>query len=343
MILKIALGAIAVVVLAIGGYAAIKEYGLRTFAAAFDARLEAGDYLAALAAASKMKEGGAAGHELDTRISSAARLLVAEDALVKAKKAAEEKRFADAGALLRGSDALSEPSFRYYEEAQKLYRQVEAFAAGAAHQTAVTISALENQASTEKSKRAAAEKDNVALAGTLKEREAALRSSQKETEAKQMALAAEQTRTENLKAEVEKESKQKFFTELKTYRDLAQKGREQLDNAVVEIESNRDVTAVVSAAQIYIGQGKILFEQVRDKASGFRSNRTPAMYHTRVDDLINSIGQFLEASKQFRNTLSYIDDKGSTEFTTGFTKGKTTLGSATSYLSNVTSLIASNP
>ncbi len=344
MILKVIAGALASIVLVVAGYAAVKEHGLRSLSTAFDAQLEAGDYLAALAAAGKLKESGATGLELDNKISAAARLLVSEDALVKAKKAAEEKRFADAGALLRGSDALTDPSFKYYEEAQKLYKQVEAFAAGAAHQTAVTISALENQAAAEKSKRADAEEQTEKLSGVVKaqgdtiaEAAANLSASRKEAEAKQAALAAEQARTEQLKAEVEKESKQKFFTELKTYRDMAQKGREQLDNAVTEIGARRDVTAL-----IYVSQGKILFEEAKTKAADLRSNRTPLVYQSRVDDMVNVLTQFLEATKQLRNAVVYIDEQGSAEFTGSLSKGKTSLATAVSLLDSVSSFISAN-
>ena len=41
---------------------------------------------------------------------------------------------------------------------------------------------------------------------------------------------------------------------------MTQKGREQLDNAVVEINAKRDVTAL-----IYVSQGKILFEEAKPK------------------------------------------------------------------------------
>ena len=256
MILKLILGGLAAIVLVIGGYAAVKEHGLRTLATAFDANLASGDYLAALAAAGKLKETGATDSDLNERINSAARLLVAEDALAKAKRAADEKRFADAGALLRGSTALTDPAFKYYEEAQKLYKEVEARAAGVAHQTAITISALENQTAAAKSATAAAEKQTAELSNTLKTQSATIQAATQALQSKQEALKQEQARTEALKAEVEKESKQKFFNEFKTYRDLAEKGREQLDNAISEINAKRDVTALV-----YLSQGKILFEE----------------------------------------------------------------------------------
>ncbi len=348
MILKIALGVVTAVVFVVAGYATVKEHGMRTLSATFETQLGAGDYLAALAAAGKLKESGATGPELDSKISSAARLLVAEDAFVKAKKAAEEKRFADAGALLRGSDALTDSSFKYYEEAQKLYRQVEAFAAGAAHQTAVAISSLENQAAAEKSRRADAEKQSAKLSGVVKAQrdaiaEAAvnLAAAKKEAEAKQMALAQEQMRTEMLKAEVERTSKQKFFNEFKTYRDMAQKGKEQLDNAVAEIGVKRDITALI--VNQYISQGKFLFDEAKSKMTDLRNSRTPVAYQSRVDDLGSALAQFLEAVKQLRNAVAFIDEQGSAEFTGSFSKAKTALANAAALLSGVSDFIASNP
>lgn len=339
-------------VLGTGGYYLVKVQGERALARSFEKKLNAGDYLAALGAAGKLKEEGVGNAELDKKISSAARLLVAEDAYKKAQTAREEKRFADAGALLRGSDAIADPTFKYYEEAKKLYEEAEALAAGAAHRTSVTISSLEQKAAAEKTKREETEVARQKLEGNLKQTEQVvsekqaqiaaaaerLAQSQRETEAKQAALAGAEARAKQLMEQVEKESRSKFFNELKTYRDLAQKGKEQLDNAVMELNAKRDVTAL-----IYVSQGKILFEEAKNKTAELRNNRTPSVYQSRVDDLVKSLEQFLEASKQLRNAVVYIDEQGSAEFTGSFGKGKTALANAASYLSNVSDLIASNP
>src|SRR3989338_1327570 len=104
MIRKIAVIISIVTVVTACGYVIFRERGLRALSRIFDERLESGDYLAAIAAAGKLKEGSVTSPEFDDKVSAAARLLVAEDAFKKAKKASEEKRFNDAGALLRGSD-----------------------------------------------------------------------------------------------------------------------------------------------------------------------------------------------------------------------------------------------
>lgn len=342
----------AVVLVGVGGYYAIKARVARTLAESFEKNLEAGEYLAALGAAGNLRASGRESPEFDEKIAEAARLLVAEDAYKKAQTAREEKRFADAGALLRDSAALTDPSFKRLEEAKKLYAEVEALAASAAHKTAVAISALESRAEAEKKKREETEAARHALEGTVSEKERVitqtkaevaeatrrLAESQKETETKQTALVAEQARAKQLMEQVEKESKQKFFTELRAYRDMAQKGKEQLDNAVTELNAKRDVTAL-----IYVSQGRILFEEAKPKAVELRNSRTPVLYQGPVDDLLRSLEQFTEAAKQLRNAVVYMDDQSSTEFTNSLNKGKAAFGSAISYLSNVTSLIASNP
>lgn len=333
-----------VAVLALSGYGLFRQHGLQALTRLFDEKLQSGDYLAAIAAAGKLKEVGVTSPEFDDKVSVAARLLLADEALKKAKQAAAEKRFNDAGAILRASDALSDPSFKSYEEAKKLYNEAEALAAGAAHKTAVTINSLENQAATEKTKRVVAEKETEKLAGSLKQREAALsetarklEDSKKETEAKQSALVAEQARAQALTEQVAQESRKKFFTELKTYRDLAQKGKEQIDNALAEINGKRDVTALV-----YLSQGKILFEEAKNKASDLRNNRTIAAYAQAVDNLGGALGQLLEASKQLRNAIVFIDDQGGTDFTNGMSKGKAALASGADSLKLVSDVIATN-
>lgn len=345
MLLKVVVGIVALSALATGGYFIAKEDGVRALSKVLNDNLESGDYLAALGVAGKIKESGQETPELEATVATTARLLVAEDMYRQAVKASKEGRFVDTRALLTGSEAVSNPSFKYYEEAKALFAEAQALAAGEAHKTAVTISTLENQASAEKTKRTAAEKQSAQLSGTLKDKEAALSEtarklsdSKKEAEAKQAALVQEQARAQQLMLQVEKESKQKFFTELRTYRDMAQKGREQLDNAATEINGKRDVTAL-----IYVSQGKILFEEVKTKASELRSSRTPSNYQGQADDLLRALEQFAEAAKQIRNAVVYIEDQNSAEFTSAFNKGKTALSNAVSYLSSVSSLIASNP
>ena len=353
MLLKLAVGIIAIGALATGGYFIAKEEGSRTLTKTFNERLAAGDYLAALGAAGEMKkEAGSISPAMEDAVSRAARLLIADDVYRKAQRAADEERWIDARALLLQSEAVTDPDFKYFTEAQELLKRSEALAAGMAHQTAVTIGALEEKAKVEQGRRQELEQNKKKLEGTLSEREKSLtqskaetaaareraEQSQRETEAKQAALLAEQARAKQLMEQVERESKQKFFTELKTYRDMAQKGREQLDNAVIEINAKRDPTAL-----IYVKQGESFFADTKIKASEMRSIRTPSAYQSNVDDLLKSLEQFIEASKQFRTAIYLIEDQSSAEFTSGFSKGKAALANAVTYLSKVSDLIAANP
>ena len=334
MLLKVALWAVVAAVLGVSGYAAFREHGLRTLAKSFEEEVSAGDYLAALAAAGTLKKAGKANAEFDEKVAEAARLFVAEDTFTKAKRASEEKRFADAGALLRGGPALSDPSFKYYEEAKKLYAETEARAAGVAHQTAVTISSLENQAQAEKAKRAEAEKQSEQLSGALKVQQAVVSEAGRKLDETRKEANAKQA---ELLAQVEKESQQKFFTELRTYRDLAEKGKQQLANALTEINAKRDVTAL-----IYASQGKILFEEAKSKSVDLRNNRTPSVYQSRVDDLQNSLINFLDAAKQLRNAVVYIDDQSSTDFTASIAKAQQALATAAALLGSVSDFLAAH-
>lgn len=349
--LKFLVSALAIVAIGTGGYYLVKAQGVRTLTQSLEEHLESGDYLAALGAAGNLRAEGKVTPELEEKISEAARLLVAEDSFKKAKAAVDEKRFADASALLKGSSAITDPSFKYLEEAKKIYEEAEALAAGVAHKTNVTIHALEEKAAAEKTKREVLEQNKTKLEGTLKEKEKKITAaeaevketaqrlvdSKKETEAKQAALVQEQARATALTLQVEKESKQKFVNELRVYRDMAEKGKQQLENAITEINGKRDVTALV-----YVSQGKILFEEAKNKASDLRASRTPTLYQSKVDDLVRSLEQFLEASKQLRNAVVYIEEQGSAEFTASFSKGKAALAKAVSDLSSVSDLIAAN-
>ena len=92
MLLKFVVSVVALGVLAIGGYFVVKEDGVRALRKVLRDRLEAGDYLAALATAGKIKEAGKSTEELETTITQTARFLVAEDIYRQAVKASKEER-----------------------------------------------------------------------------------------------------------------------------------------------------------------------------------------------------------------------------------------------------------
>lgn len=344
-VLKITGFVVAAGVAALGVYEVARIYSVQSLKESIGSTLQAGDYVAAIAAYDALQKASPAEAVAEKgNMATAQRLLAAEEDLNRAKRAAERAEWGDVRALLRESEATRNDAFARHREAQELYNLAEAYAAGERHETAVALEELKGTATTEKSKRAQAEEKGSVLQSALSQKEKELGTRDRElTEVKRRAdetkvqLAAEEARTKELTGQVEKEVKQKFFNEFKTYRDLAQKGREQLDNAVTEIQAKRDVTALV-----YVSQGKILFEEAKNKTNDFRSNRTPSAYQSRVDDLQKALGEFLEASKQLRNAVVYIEEQGSTEFTTGFDKGKTALANAVSYLSGVSEFISGN-
>lgn len=344
-ILKIAGFVVAAGVAAGGVYEIARVYSVKSLKETIGEKIEAGDFVAAIAAYDSLEKASPKEALSEkANMATAQRLLAAEEDLNRAKRAAERAEWGDVRVLLRESEAIRNAAFARHREAQELYNQAEAYAAGERHETAVALEELKGTATTEKSKRAQAEEKGSALQNALSQKEKELGTRDRElTEVKRRAddtkvqLAAEEARTKELTGQVEKEVKQKFFNELKTYRDLAQKGREQLDNAVAEIQAKRDVTALV-----YISQGKILFEEAKSKTNDLRSNRTPFAYQSKVDDLIKAFGEFLEASKQLRNAVIYIEEQGSSEFTSGFGKGKTALANSVSYLAVVSAFITGN-
>lgn len=344
MIFKYVAGVLVLIALAGGGYVVMKERGARSLGDSIAPHLQSGDYLAALAAAGELKKEGKSTPELEKTIEEAARLLVAKDAFLKATQAAKEGRWADARTLLSASDAITNPAFTSYEEAKKLYEEAEALAAGVAHKTAVTISTLEERAKEEKKKGDALEKKRQTLETALTEKEKALTETQagktaaeqdalvskKQAETSAAALLSEQANARALALQVENEGRQKFFNEFRTYRDLAAKGKEQLDNALVEINGKRDVTAL-----IFLSQAKILFDETKSKTADLRNNRTPALYQPRADTLLSALGSFLDAAKQLRNAVVYIDDQGSADFTAPLAKAKSALATGADALSRV--------
>lgn len=350
MFLKLTLGFVALGAVTTGGYFVAEEIGVRNLKGAFEGSLGSGDYLAALGAAVGLKEKVGEDPDIDKKIMDAARMLVAEDALRKAKAAREEKRYGDAAAFLRSSDAVSDPAFKYYVEAIELFKEMEALAAAEAHKTSAKIGTLEQRAESERAKREAAEKNTAKLQGTIKEKEqaigaaaaqiqnaaAALAESKKEAEAKQAALNAAKERERKLAEEAEKESIRKFVSELKAYKDMTAKGRSNLDNAIVEINGKRDVPALV-----YVSQGKVLIEEARTRVTELRS-RAPSGYGGRADDLLTALAELLEAAKQIQRSSIYIEDQGSSEFTDSMGKAKTALSNASSFLSNVSNFITTN-
>lgn len=344
-ILKIAGFVVAAGVAATGVYEVARIYSVQSLKESIGTTLQTGDYVAAIAAYDALEKASPDEAAAEKgKLATAQRLLAAEEDLKRARSAAARAEWGDVRALLRESEAIRNEAFAKHQEAQELYNQAEAYAAGERHDAVVALEELKGAATTEKSKRAQAEEKGSALQTALLQKEKELSTSVRElTEVRRRAddtkaqLTAEEARTKGLAEQIEKEVKQKFFNEFKTYRDLAQKGREQLDNAVAEIQAKRDVTALV-----YISQGKILFEEAKNKANDLRSNRTPSAYQPRVDDLVKALSEFLEASKQLRNAVAYIEEQGSSEFTNGLNKGKTALANGVSLLSGISDFIAGN-
>lgn len=348
--LKVGIGAFAVVVIGVGGYIFLKTQGIKTLTQAFEKNLESGNYLAALGAAGTLRAEGEATPELEERIAEAARFLVAEDAYNKAKVALDEERYDDASAFLKGSPAITDETFKYFEEATRVYEEAEALAAGIAHKTNVTISTLAEKAKSEAAKNSALQKKSSVLEGTVKVQQQAiaaqdavvtetkkkLEESKKESDARQAELVAEQARAKALMEAVAKESKQKFVNEIKVYRDMALRGKTELDNTIIEINGNRDVTAL-----IYISQGKVLFEEAKKKADDLR-NRNKSSYVGVMGSLESALDAFLDSGKDLRNAVVYMEDKGSSNFTESFSQGKTKFTNAVAFLSTVSAFINSN-
>lgn len=192
MFLKSVVALVALSVLATGGYFVLKEDGVRALSKVLQENLDSGDYLAALGVAGKIRESGQSTPALEETVTATAKLLVAEDIYHQAVKASKEERWVDARALLTGSEAVSNPSFKYYEEARALYTEAEALAASVAHKTAVTISNLEEKAKTEQNKRQELEQNKKKLEGTISEKEKSLSASKAETtEAKRKAFESQ--------------------------------------------------------------------------------------------------------------------------------------------------------
>lgn len=351
LVLKVGIGVVATATLGVGGYYLVKADGVRTLTQAFESSLEAGDYLAALGAAGNLRTEGAITPELEEQIAKTARLLVAEDAYKKAKTALDEGRYADAGALLKDSPAIKDVAFKYFDEATQVYEEAEALAAGEAHKTSVTISTLEEKAKTANAKNTALQKKSTVLEGTVKTQQQAiatqnalvtatqkkLEESQKEAEAKQAELVIEQARAKDLMEAVAKESRQKFVNEVKVYRDMAVRGKTELDNAISEINNSRDVTALV-----YLSQAKVLFEEAKKKVDELRSKSTTG-YSSITDSLASSLTLYLDAGKDLKNAVIYMEDKGSSGFTNSMASSATKISNASTYLSTVSDFIGANP
>jgi hypothetical protein len=99
----------------------MKEEGVRARSRVLQDNLDSGNYLAALDIAGKVQEEGRGTLELEQTVMATAKLLVAEDIYKQAVKASGEERFLDTRALLTESEAVNNPSFKYYEEAHALY------------------------------------------------------------------------------------------------------------------------------------------------------------------------------------------------------------------------------
>src|SRR3989344_4028683 len=117
-------------------------------------------------------------------------------------------------------------------------------------------------------------------------------------------LQAQKVETTKAKEEAEKEKIKKFGAELGVYVGMLAQGREYLDNAIAEIDAEKDATP-----PILISQGKVLFTEVKEKGENLLTSRTPETHKEQTQKLLQAVALFIESSRDLGSAVLYMDNK----------------------------------
>src|SRR3989344_5715749 len=289
---------------------------------------ESGDYAGSLLSFNDVKkETNESDETVILKIEESKDLLVAKEIFEIAKKAADEGEWFEVKALLERSNATTNTSFREYQEDVALYVEASQKVRSIEKKIAQDLGALKTEAIAQKKEREGAEKK---ITETKKELESTLQQKEK-TEA---ALQAQKVETTKAKEEAEKEKNKKFGAELSVYVGMLAQGREYLDNAIVEIDNNKDATSPLN-------QSKVLFSEVKEKGEDLLANRTPEAHKGQTQKLLQAVALLINAARDLGVAGLYMDNKEDTTFTNPFAQGKSGKNDASQIVAGLQAFISS--
>ncbi|MFH1978856.1 MAG: hypothetical protein ABII97_00490 [Patescibacteria group bacterium] len=315
----------------VGAYNFFQKYAFQKLQKDALEKLEGGDYSAALSLYNKMDGKRAEDAGISEMIEEARALLVAEENFIKAQIAASEEKWIDVEILLKNSDALTNPDFKFYESALILFEKAQGLVDSYEKEVSDTITGLKKNIADEENKRKQAERSGAQVASelqtvssqknqteqNLQTTQQQLNETQNQAAMTQSQLEQERLRAEELAREAEREKLKKLGTEMWIYVGMLKDGNNHLNSAISEIEKSNDV-----AAFTFISRARDLFNDTKEKATDLYQNRTPYEYQSTVNNIIESANKFTEAGQLLSKAIINISDKGSADFINSFEEGK---------------------
>jgi len=319
--------AIAIIFVGVGtasAYNLVNRYVFNKLEKTANEELAKGNYSAALIIYDKLKDSSSEDSGFAEQANKTKNLLMTEETYFKATKAAEEEKWLDAEILLENSGALDNPEFKFYEESKSLYEQAKSLVNSYEKEVSDKISDLKQSVEEETIKRQQTESQlNTTISqkqqteNTLQSTTKLLEESQNKANEAQAQYEEEQRKAQEAERQAEKERLEKFTNEINVYVSMLKNGNDYLNTVITEI----DRSSIDASILFYIGQAKVLFDEVCGKSLDLKQNRTPEGFHGTVDKITQSADLFNQASQSFRNAAFYIQDKGE-EFNTHYNEAK---------------------
>jgi len=329
---------------AVSAHTLYQRYSFKKLENSAQAEFDNGNYSAALVLYNKLQDSAPNDGEIVSKVDNAKKLIVAEDTFLKAQQAAENEQWLDTEVLLKDSEAITNPDFKFYEDAKALYQKASDLMNSLEKQTAEEMTSLRQSIADEKSKRQQTESQLQTTSSqkqqteqTLQNTQQVLQRTQNQAAQTQSQLEVQQKKAQEMEQKALQEQFEKFINELDVYVGMLKNGNGYLNSAISEIDRSSDVTAL-----IYISQAKVLFDEVKTRAADLGANRTPAGYASRVDEVKQSCDLFNDAAKNLRNAIIYIESKESADFTNYLNQGKGSKSQAYSLAQNVGQFVSSS-
>lgn len=283
------------ILLLAGGFFAHRSYSIAQFLRQAEKAFESGDYMAALANYFILREASPDDGEIAGKISEAKELLVTQENFKKAKEAAERGEWLSVKPLL--SDIPSSLDSELYQEIISLYQQASLKVQVLEEKIAFEILALKEEATQIKKEKETAQAETEIIEGKLKDVQA-----QKEEIEKQAQIAQQETQA--ALQSVERERTEKFFNELSLLIDLLESGERLLFQAIGQIDSRNNITALS-----FLNQARSLFDSVKEHGQDLKENRTPQEHLNTVDKLLETSSLFVKGVLNLGSATVFIEEE----------------------------------
>ncbi|PIP73052.1 MAG: hypothetical protein COW88_03215 [Candidatus Lloydbacteria bacterium CG22_combo_CG10-13_8_21_14_all_47_15] len=310
-----------------------------------------GNYAAALALYDRLQQNTPDDDSLGEIISDTQALFIAQANYASAEGAAEEGRWFDVRALLRGSVAVSNPDFISYNGALALLEHAEAEISSLAELNASQVAELAETAELEALRRRQIEAERLQAVSELRTRleettsakanaeaelattQAELSQSQEEIQKAQSEYERERAKAQALAEAAERERHANFLSDLQGYVTTISNGEDKLRVAAAALSAGDDEVAYLRTRE-----AQTLFEEAHS-VGDLRGRDVVKSYQATADTALRAIIAYEDALAKLKKAI-VLNDPNDEAYGAYLNEYETMLGKAVALRQEVEAFIA---